>query len=318
MRVFVYEHTCAAGAAADSLRAEGRAMLAAVLDDLHRVPGVEPVTVPSGSYGERAFRDLARGSDFTLVIAPESGGLLEERCRWVEEVNGRLLGPSSAAVRLTADKAALAEHLRRLGVPTPPCTRLPSGSLLPGSFPAVCKPRDGAGSQATFLVPRPEALREALRKAEAEGWSGEALLQPFVPGLPASVAFLVGPRQSLALPPAAQHLSDDGRFRYRGGRLPLPAGPAARAARLAGAAVEAVPGLLGYVGVDLVLGEAADGSGDQVIEINPRLTTSYVGLRALAQTNLAGALLRVAAGEPAPPLGWRAGEVEFRADGGVL
>ena len=34
-------------------------------------------------------------------------------------------------------------------------------------------------------------------------------------------------------------------------------------------------------------------SGDRVIEINPRLTTSYVGLRALARFNLAEALLAV-------------------------
>ena len=42
----------------------------------------------------------------------------------------------------------------------------------------------------------------------------------------------------------------------------------------------------------------------QVIEINPRLTTSYVGLRALASCNLAAALLNVVAGQK-PRLTWR-------------
>ena len=44
MRVLVYEYTCGAGAttAPPSLRAEGRAMLTAILDDLGRIPGVEP------------------------------------------------------------------------------------------------------------------------------------------------------------------------------------------------------------------------------------------------------------------------------------
>ena len=58
-----------------------------------------------------------------------------------------------------------------------------------------------------------------------------------------------------------------------------------------------MPPTVGYVGVDLVLGREPDGSEDVVIEINPRLTTSYVGLRAAARTNLAEAMWQVAQGE---------------------
>ncbi len=307
MRVFVYEYTCASAAADTSLHAEGRAMLAAVLDDFRRVPGVEPVTLPADE--ELAFRDLARASDATLLIAPEFDDILYHRCRWAEEAGGRLLGPSSAAVRTTADKVFLAELLCRRGVPTPPCLS-PSREAL--TFPAVLKPRDGAGSQATFLVRNSEDLPVCLARAAEDGWRGELVIQPFVPGLAASVAFLVGPRGAVPLLPAAQDLSDDGRFRYLGGSLPLADDLAGRAVRIGRRAVEAVEGLRGYVGVDLVLGDSAD--GDRVIEINPRLTTSYVGLRALARTNLAGAMLRVAAGEEAR-LAWRAGKVSFRADG---
>jgi Predicted ATP-utilizing enzyme (ATP-grasp superfamily) len=39
--------------------------------------------------------------------------------------------------------------------------------------------------------------------------------------------------------------------------------------------VNCIPGLSGYVGIDLVLSEG----GPLVIEINPRLTTAYAGLR---------------------------------------
>src|SRR5262249_33907339 len=118
--------------------------------------------------------------------------------------------------------------------------------------------------------------------------------------------------------PAAQSLSADGRFRYEGGELPLPAPLATRAVRLARSAVEAVPGLAGYVGVDLVLGGAADGSADWIIEINPRLTTSYLGLRELAEQNLAEMTVRVVLGQVIDPPRWRSGRVRFRSDGTIL
>jgi predicted ATP-grasp superfamily ATP-dependent carboligase len=306
MRVFVYEHTCAlvADSAAASLRAEGRAMLFAVLADFRRVPGVEAVTLPAGS-GREAFCDLARSAAYSLVIAPEFDGILAERCRWVEEAGGRLLGPSSAAVRVTADKLLTGRHLRAAGVPTPDCAPFPG----PVAFPAVLKPRDGAGSQATFLVRNEADLMFRAERAVGEGWRGEFIVQSYVAGTAASVAFLLGPGRFVPLRPTAQHLSDDGRFRYLGGSTPLPAGLGERAVSLGRRAMEAVAGLSGYVGVDVVLGET-----DQVIEINPRLTTSYVGLRALAETNLAEAMLRVAEGEAVEPR-WGAGPVRFGADG---
>ena len=127
---------------------------------------------------------------------------------------------------------------------------------------------------------------------------------------------LCGPAGNHALPACQQLLSTDGAFAYLGGRLPLPPPLDGRARKLAQAAIEALPQPRGYLGVDLILGEADDGSGDYVIEINPRLTTSYVGLRALARTNLAAAMLAVAAGQ-SPNLCFGDEQVEFTADGAV-
>lgn len=332
MRVFVYEYLTsgAAGedAASGALHPEGWAMLSAVLEDFSRCPGVETVTLldprllptvreqipgvvsrvaaPGGE--EQNFRELAAASDWTLVIAPEFDDILARRSRWVEESGGRLLGPSPDAIRWAADKLALLERWKTLGTPTP-------SSSLP--YPLVCKPRFGAGSQATFLVRNEGELDIARRQAEIEGWRGELMVQPYAPGFSASVAILAGNDERRSLPATEQHLSDDGRFHYLGGRLPLPEALDGRARRLAERAARCVEGLHGWFGVDLILGDADDGSADVALEINPRLTTSYVGLRRLARFNLAEALLAVVTGSRLPCWDWRTETIIFRADGTI-
>jgi predicted ATP-grasp superfamily ATP-dependent carboligase len=312
----------------DSLRREGQAMLAAVAADFQRCPGVEVSTLledgregllPPGIELHRVrpgkedslFRSLARAADYTLVIAPECAGILAERCICVEQEGGHLLGPSAEAVQLAGDKLRLGQGLAEAGVPTPKCFLLPARGV---TFPAVCKPRFGAGSQATFLVRNGDELQRALGAARAEE-SGEVLVQPFVLGQPASVAVLVGKNQTVALPPATQDLSADGRFHYRGGHVPIAPRFVHRAQTLAERAVARVAGLCGYVGVDLVLGEEVE--NDTVIEINPRLTTSYVGLRALAEFNLAEAMLALARNRELPAMQWKTGEVRFKANGSI-
>jgi predicted ATP-grasp superfamily ATP-dependent carboligase len=101
-----------------------------------------------------------------------------------------------------------------------------------------------------------------------------------------------------------------------GGELPLAVGLAERAQALAERAVAATPPAVGYVGVDLILGREPDGSEDAVIEINPRLTTSYVGLRAAAKSNLAEAMWHAGSGD-LRPIAFVDRPIEFDADGNV-
>lgn len=309
-------------------------MLSALLEDFGHVSGVETVALlgercRQESRGtictripaceeESTFRELAAQADFTLIIAPEFDDLLLTRCRWVVESGGRLLGPSLAAVELTADKLALSRHLRSRGVRTPESRPFVRGEEVSQAIlPAVWKPRYGAGSLATFLVHDQQELRACVDQARAEGWQGKMLVQPFMPGRAASSAFLTGPHGRVPLLPASQQLSEDGRFHYRGGTVPLLPHLGKRVVEIATRALETLADLRGYVGVDVVLGQAEDGSEDAVIEINPRPTTSYVGLRALAETNLAGAWLQAASGAEIPDLVWRPGVVHFDASGAV-
>ena len=234
------------------------------------------------------FADLAAAADWTIVIAPEIDGALAERCEWVRRVGGRLLGPNAQAIEIASDKQHTAEWLAAHAVPTPLGIALGPHRTLPAGFqyPAVLKPRNGAGSLGVRYVVADEAQ-------SCITGDGAWRLESFSPGVAASVALVCG-LGTLALAPASQRLASDGGFAYLGGALPLAEPFAARAVQLATRAVESLPQPLGYLGVDLVLGEDSQGRDDVVIEINPRLTTSYVGLRAATKCNLAAAMLALA------------------------
>lgn len=309
MKLFVYEF--ASSVARDdlptSIRREGRAMFEALQADARASSLVGPdgvlsfEQVPTAQERQR-IQDAAAAADYSLIVAPEYDGLLLQRLEWVLAAGGRLVCPGPAAVRLTADKWQMYQHWRERGVPTP-ATWL-DGMPAPAPGPYVSKWRDGAGSQEMRLLAATETRGERF------------LWQTFHSGLPVSLSFLGGAQgQATPLLAGWQRLSPLGRFEYAGGSLPLPPPLAERALHLSQRALADVPDLVGYFGVDLLLADPAGADdSDVVVEINPRLTTSYLGLRALSRKNLLTMMLTLIRGDPVLPA-WKPGSVEFTVDG---
>jgi predicted ATP-grasp superfamily ATP-dependent carboligase len=138
-------------------------------------------------------------------------------------------------------------------------------------------------------------------------------VQRYVPGVAASVSLLSDGRRAVALAVNAQRMQAARPFAYRGGMTPLDHPLAERAVEAALRTCRALPGLRGYVGVDMVLtlSEAV------VIEVNPRLTTSYLGVRVALGRNVAGLALAACAGVlPAPPRSRR--HVRYTAAGRIV
>jgi predicted ATP-grasp superfamily ATP-dependent carboligase len=149
-------------------------------------------------------------------------------------------------------------------------------------------------------------------------------IEAFAPGDPVGVACLGGAAGLLPLPPLRQLFGDgpDGRC-YRGGEVladPLSAHRATRLAERAIAAVSRAAAVFacggspaaagpasGWVGVDMILGSRPDGGDDRVLEVNPRLTTSFVGFAASSATSLIRLLVDGLDGTTAawpPSLSW--------------
>jgi predicted ATP-grasp superfamily ATP-dependent carboligase len=334
MHVFLYEWATGGGLVdvptgwPASLVREGAAMLGALAADFARIdgcrvsvlrdprvlelvlPGCDIVDVISTTAHHEEFERLAATADATILVAPEFDHILWKAARRVVAAGGRLASPSPEFIRLATNKHRTCNVLAAAGVRVPTGVLLGPDASMPGdfTFPAVIKPNDGAGSQDTYLVSGP--------RDSVPPYAWPRRLEEFIPGLAASVALLCGPAGPTPLVPCKQRLSHDGRFRYLGGELPLASGLAERAALLADRAVAAMPKASGYVGVDLVLGRDPNGSEDTVIEINPRLTTSYAGIRASAAGNLAELMLCAVSGQK-PLVSFDCRLLEFDQEGHV-
>jgi predicted ATP-grasp superfamily ATP-dependent carboligase len=307
-------------------------MLCAIADDFRRIPRcavtvtwdgrlgpfpIEGVRAVSPATPAEEWEILARESaaaDGTLVIAPEFHDLLASRAERVLETGGRLLGSDLAMLRLCGDKLSLSQHLARHGnVPhlrTGPIPAASEWSALP--FPVVIKPRHGAGSTNTFLIENVAQLESLLASPFEPPDLAPDIWQPYVAGRPLSVAALVHASRSCELfPVGEQLLTDDGRFQYRGGIIPAPDVNVAAVEEVVRRAIESLPGLLGYIGFDVIVPHDAP-TQPVLVEINPRLTTSYLGYRRLAEENLAARW--VESELQTAPIRWKSGPVRFAVD----
>lgn len=302
MRIFVYEHVTGGGLAGAALPAslarEGDLMLQTLLRDLGAVAGVElvaardprlpPLPEPVAQLAPRAgegwldlFRRGLEDADAAWPIAPETDGILEILSQTVVDEKVLLLSSRPEAVRVAASKRATARALRRVGVAAAEAFA-PGDFLPPGTMAWVAKPDEGAGCEDTRL------FWDANDAVEwVAGRSERFILTPFIAGSALSLSLLCRKGECCVLACNQQRivLRDD-RFCFLGasvGAVPTRPEFTALARRIAAA----LPGLWGYVGVDLVW----DGRRAVVMDINPRLTTSYAALHTALDANPAALVL---------------------------
>jgi predicted ATP-grasp superfamily ATP-dependent carboligase len=282
MRLFLYEHITATVAdPSSSLFLEGRAMRDALAEDLRRIDDVELVEFDPAL----GFDGCLERADVAWVIAPEFDHILIDFAQRVEHSGRTLIGPTSAAIRLASDKLMLHDHWKRHGLPTPETRRADRFPEWTWDLPWIVKPIDGAGSTATTIVRNVRDWPGAIRRGTEAGFTSDRLIvQPWHSGTACSVSLIHGQ----PLQPMIQVLEGDNELAYVGGRYEAD-WASDRLIPMAMQAISSVPGLQGYVGVDLI--DAGDPSGPVAIEINPRLTTSYVGLRLMTDENLAERVL---------------------------
>jgi predicted ATP-grasp superfamily ATP-dependent carboligase len=315
LKLFVCEFITAGGLCAEdlpvSLVKEGTLMRDALLRDLVELDGYEVVTLHDIRIGasslakcskavesdfESAFKSMLLQVDLVWLIAPETDGVLLELSEFCYEADVIFLGCEFDSMLVGTSKSMAFEALQEAKVNTLPVITgddyiadeafIHAINIQPqGRW--VAKPEDGAGCEGIRIFDDLQTLMDWLKLDEKYL---NYLVQPYQQGISASFAMLCRNGKGWLLSCNQQHLViDTDMFSLKGITVNGTQAYWQRFETLARKIAKMLPDAAGYIGVDVIID--TDNDKIYVLEINPRLTSSYVGLRAAIGQNPAKIIL---------------------------
>ena len=308
MRLFICEFITGGGLQdqelPDNLIRQGSMMLEALLKDLlelgitdiitTRDVRLDPLLLPVEIVAVKedvypVWKSCMNDAEAVLIIAPESDDVLYNLTLMAEQADCYVLGCASEAVKSASSKIETENLLSKNMIS---CIET---SLLINDIPEsqsgwVIKPDDGVGGEDCYFCANKKELDSLKDSISIERF----VIQEYIAGKPASISMICyqGKAQLLACNKQIFSFNPD-----ISGRKAVLKGLVVNGLMeqwelfntIAQDITKADKGLLGYVGVDLIVTESAA----VVVEINPRLTTSYVGLRQSLSLNPAELILSI-------------------------
>lgn len=279
-----------------ALAREGELMLQQVLADMRdctavqhvdvlRDPRLSPIdldkcsSVPVNLDFPRTFSRSCEQVDGVLLIAPESEQVLLKLTEVIENSPARSLGSHSAAVALATSKRATSQRLGQAGIPVVPVYTASEAALMPAQT-WVIKPDDGvSGGSCRCVTAIPPDL------------AANMIIQPYTCGKAASLTLLCAEDDCALVAINEQYIQlDEQGCRLSGINVNGLELDYRSMQQLALAVTAAIPGLWGWAGIDLLITD----KGPRILEVNPRMTTPYAGLRRSLGANPADWLMRLA------------------------
>jgi len=315
LKLLVFEYITGGGLVGQtlpaSLVAEGRLMLQALLDDVKQIPAVQillpldqrctGLTLPantqvfpvkeSDDIGQ-ILTQLITQADLVWPIAPETDNILFKLARQIEALQKTALLSSPETVAICADKLATYRSLIARAIPVVETLALVGWTEPP--FPqSVIKPIDGVGCEDNRIIPTAEDFKSVIESLDQ---SKRFLIQPLLTGQAVSLSCLFKQGKAWLISCNQQQmLIQNNRFSLAACLVNVANQNQVFYQGLIQQIAQALPGLWGYIGIDLI--ETPD-QGPLILEINPRLTTSYVGIKQASGINVAEQVIKLLDGEP--------------------
>ena len=327
--ILVFEYFTASGEKDKCIISEAEELIFALLDDLKEY-NVDLVI--NESY-ENAVKEYANvnpilideniidwlennASDFdnAIFIAAENNNNLFNITKILEDNGVRTYTSSSEACFKSSDKYETYESLPNT-VPQPRSFRFKIDAkgywkraienlhekwqaedpLTP--LKLIIKPLMGVDCEDIVIIENIEDLTLDLDKIFTPG--SRIIVQEYVDGVDISVSLLSDGIKAIPISLNQQfvELKND-KGTYLGGKIPYESKYKDEAFEIAKNAVEAIDGLKGFVGVDLLINnDEKDIYSVYLLEINSRFTTPYVGLKQISNINIGDTIIKLIDGE---------------------
>jgi predicted ATP-grasp superfamily ATP-dependent carboligase len=245
---------------------------------------VNTVIVEQGSPYLPIFKRLLDTCDAVWPIAPETCGILGLLSEIIESSGKTLHNSTSNAVKLAGNKWLTYQRLCQHTIDTPITYLLSSFTYKNGEW--MIKAIDGVGSCDSYYVNSLEAYLEVTNKLIL----GNYIIQAHIDGVATSLSCLFknGTGHLLTVNLQQFDLVDK---TYQLKQILVNFKKSDKDYQnIVDRIATAVPGLRGYVGIDLI--EHRNGKV-YILEINPRLTTSYAGIKKATGINIAECVIEI-------------------------
>ena len=267
--------------------------------------GFDTVIIKPEQNSHEEFARLALHCDAVWPIAPEFDGILQTLCQTVELLGKRLLTSPASAVAVTGNKFNTYQHLKQHHIATVP-TRMFTGETwdtqhltqelveLNSANPTckveqwLVKPVDGVGCTDSYILTDRQDFEQMHSR------KGHYVIQPHIQGKKTSLSCLFKQGSGWLLCANLQQFDIINQQYHLSKIIVNHHSDLSVYQHLVDNIAHALPELWGYAGIDLIE------TPEQllVLEINPRLTTSFVGINAALGINVAENILQLLKGKP--------------------
>ena len=292
MKVLIFEYISGGGlnryALPASLAKEGLLMLQALLDNCATIHELDVLvmldwrlvasiqfasakvhTIQAEDDCYQQFIQLVADCDAVWPIAPESDGVLQQWCQVVVDSGKLLLISPPSAVALAGNKYLTYQRLLKHNITVVP-TQLYIDATAYEEGEWMVKAIDGVGGADSYLITK------AIDWQKAPNPSGRYIIQPHLLGEKLSLSCLFkNGRAWLVSVNCQQFAIKNQRYQLTSIIVNYFTDNSGCFQHLVDNIAKAIPELWGYVGIDLIVTEQQI----WVLEINPRLTTSFTGIK---------------------------------------
>lgn len=314
MRIFVCEFITGGGfhdtSCPTHLIREGTMMLTSVLQDIQalgitdivttldqklnlNLPGIQVIPIADQENIYAVWNSCMQAADSVLIIAPESDDILYKLIYMAEQSNCQILGSASHSIKTASSKLATTELLTNKQIPCLETIPLDHSKIPQSHSGWIVKPDDGIGGEHCYFYADKNALKRHKNNNK------KYIVQKYLQGTSASLSIAChqGTARLLA---CNQQIVD-----FSHGTCMLKKIIVNGLSQhwqlfdiLSQRIADADHGLSGYIGIDIIM----HGSEISVLEINPRLTTSYVGIKKSIDYNPMRLMLHIAQKQTLPIL----------------